>query len=517
MPISGFCQPMGPPQIEWQKTFGGAYSEYLLGVEQLLDGGFVLAGFSDSRASGNKSSLNFGGTDYWIVRLDASGQRLWDQSFGGAGSDENNCVQQTADGGFILGGSSSSDPGGNKISPHFGSGFNYDFWVVRLDASGAALWDRSFGGTGEDQLNSLQQTVDGGFVLGGSSASGTNSHKNAPNLGGHDFWIVRLDANGDKLWDQSFGGASSDILASLKKTQDGGFILGGASSSDPGGNKTSPHFGPVFTYDFWVIRLDPNGNKLWEKTFGGSGDDFVLSTQETADGGFIVGGMSDSSPGGNKTSPNYGSRDFWVVRLDASGNKLWEQSFGGSGDDRVKSLQQTVDGGFLLGGMSTSGLTGNKSTPGFGGSDFWVVRLDALGNKLWEQSYGGAKDDELHALQQTADGGFILSGHSFSGLDGNKTAPNVDSSNVHNDFWVIKLEPDEVRLCPLMPSLDGSQINGYRFLITGPAHACVIEFSTDLQDWIPLQTNSITSGGLEIIDSSPATVPRRFYRARLSP
>src|SRR4029077_12247413 len=140
----------------------------------------------------------------------------------------------------------------------------------------------------------------------------------------------RLDANGNKLWDRSFGGASFDNIKSLKQSDDGGFILSGYSNSDAGGNKDSPKF---VLYDGWVVRLDANGNKLWDQSFGGTGYDDLLSVQQTGDGGFMLGGSSSSGVEGNKTSPQFGGGDGWLVRLDANGSKRWDQSFGGTNID----------------------------------------------------------------------------------------------------------------------------------------------------------------------------------------
>jgi len=428
------------PPIQWQQSFGGTGHDTLWCLQQTAGGGFILGGSSRSVAgTGNKTSPNYGGPDFWVVRVDADGGKLWDKSFGGSDNDYLESLQQTSDGGFILGGWSSSLAGtGNKTSPNYG---NYDFWVVRLDGEGNMLWDKSFGGSSIDYLLCLQQISDGGFILGGLSSSDAGTgNKTSPDYGGGDFWVVRLDAGGNKLWDKSFGGNHDEWLRSLQQTSDGGFILGGESYSATGtGNKTSPNYQG---YDFWVVRLDADGNKLWDKSFGGSDHDELYSLQQTSDGGFIVGGCSESSGGtGNKTSPNYGGSDFWVVRLNAGGNKLWDKSFGGSNYDYLFSLQQTSDGGFILSGCSGSAVgTGNKTSPKYGSYDFWVVRLDAAGNKLWDDSFGGSNNDYLRSLQQTSEGGFVLGGYSESAAGtGNKTSPKYGTS-YNCDLWVVKLD-----------------------------------------------------------------------------
>ncbi len=421
----------------WDRSFGGNSNDVLRCVRQTPDGGFILGGTSQSGTTGNKTSPNLGGADFWVVRVDADGNKLWDRSFGGSGDDELNSLAQTADGGFILAGVSSSNADGNKASSNFGGD---DYWVVRLGAEGNKLWDKSFGGDGQDWLNSVQSTADGGFLLGGWSGSGTNGNKTSINFrGGQSYWVVRVDANGNKLWDKSYGGGGSDYLNSVHLTTDGGFILGGQSDSGSAGDKSSASFGD---FDFWMIRLNGDGNKLWDKSFGGTGHDSLDFVQEVSDGGFFLGGNSGSPANGNKASVNFGDFDYWVIRTDSTGAKLWEKSFGGTGTEYLynNGVQQCSDGGFILGGQSNSNPSGNKTSPHIGGDDFWLVRLDVNGNKLWDRSFGGSEDDELFCLQQAADGGFILGGPSSSSADGNKTSPNFGGS----DFWIVKVAEIEL-------------------------------------------------------------------------
>src|SRR6478735_4111411 len=187
-----------------------------------------------------------------------------------------------------------------------------------------------------------------------------------------------------KLWDKTFGGSSSNGLSALLQTSDGGYILGGQSDSGISGDKSGPSKGGV---DYWVVKLDANANKLWDKTIGGSNHDQFPYLKQTADGGYILGGTSLSGIGGDKSQVNKGIRDYWVVKLDGSGNKIWDKTFGGSEDDVLSCLQQTTDGGYILGGWSASGISGDKSQPVVGNissDDFWVIKLDANGNKTWD-------------------------------------------------------------------------------------------------------------------------------------
>ncbi len=432
-PAQQYC----PPSVQWQRSYGGNDPDYWGNFAQTPDGGFILGGASWSGADGNKTSPNLGKSDFWVLRLDSAGNKLWERTFGAAGDDDLGVVRMTKDGGFILGGTSDSRTGGD---------YAYDFWLVRIDADGNRLWDTyiRFGLVG---LGALEQTADGGFILGGSTSDF---------FGYWDYVVVRMDASGAVLWSRTFGGDNYDFFSALLETADGGIILAGYSGSGISGNKTTPVSGWA---DAWVIRLDKAGNKIWERTYGGVGTDWATTLLPMEDGGFLLGGGSDSPPDENKTSPALGDSDIWLVRLDANGNKLWERTYGGSAQDALGSMQSTRDGGLILSGFSFS-TDGDKTTPNFGGMDAWVLRLDRHGNRKWDLSFGGSLTDVLTGAEQTPDGGFILGGASSSGVDGNKTAPSFGSY----DLWLIKLGPepicdtdgdgvpDDIDLCPDTPA-----------------------------------------------------------------
>jgi len=504
--VSGYSQQISPPSIEWQRVFGGSEREELPALQQTRDGGFVFGAISESPpGGGNKTAPNYGGADYWIVRLDAQGNALWEQSFGGYRPDYFSSLQETVDGGFIIGGGSWSTNDGNKTTEHFGSHSTADFWVLRLDSSGNRIWERNYGGTADDYLHKVEQTADGGFFLFGRSGSTVSGNKTAAPRGGYDYWVVRLDSNGQKLWEKVYGGTLHDLAWNAQLITDGGLVLVGGSISQPGGTKSSANYGD---YDFWVVRLNANGSQLWERSFGGTGNDTAFCVKQTPAGGFVVAGRSASPPSGNKTSPLMDNWDFWVVWMDTNGNKVSEQSFGGTANEYPYSLDITRDGGVILGGWSSSPVSGTKTATNYGAADYWVVRLDADGNKLWEATYGGSRTDELHCLQQTRDGGFLLGGKSWSS-DGTKPPPHYG----FGDCWVIKLGPEQPRL-----QLSGRPFGpgGLRLLLTGIKNLTyAVEYSSDLNTWSTLQTNTMSSALLELSDPGMTNATQRFYRARL--
>ena len=416
------------PAIQWDRAFGGGSDDDLHSLTETSDGGYLLGGYSYSSVSGDKSEGSKGTYDYWVVKTDASGNKLWDRTFGGGSHDILRSITETTDGGYLLGGHSYSSSSGDKSEDSRGES---DYWLVKIDASGNKLWDRSFGGNYSEIFYSLTATSDGGFLLGGYSNSPASGDKSEGSKGAYDYWIVKTDASGNILWNRTFGGNSWDQLLSLTATSDGGFLLGGQSLSSASGDKSesSSH------YDFWVVKIDASGNKLWDRTFGGSSIESLASLTEISDGGFLLGGYSLSNISGDKTEDSKGSADYWVVKTDASGNMLWDKTIGGDLADAINSLTETTDGGFLLGGMSDSPASGDKSEGSRGGYDYWVVKIDASGNKLWDKTIGGGAWDVLFSLIETIDGNFLLGGYSRSTASGEKS----EASKGASDYWVVKL------------------------------------------------------------------------------
>ena len=490
-----------PPQLEM--SIGGSGLDMLWNVRELADGDFLLAGWSASMADTIKTAPLFGGGDFWLIRLGHDGGPIWDYSFGGTGDDLLASLDLAGADGFLLGGYSTSVAGGNKSSPNRGGA---DFWVVRVSSNGELLWDQSYGGSEDDLLQDLRRTRDGGFVLVGESYSQANGNKTSPNRGGGDFWMVRIDAMGNKLWDRTFGGSANELLWSVLETSDGGFLLGGSSFSSNNGTRTSALLGGN---DFWIVRTDSEGNPLWDRSFGGSGDDYILSLSQTADGGFAAGGGSTSVNNGNKSSPNFGGIDYWIVRMDAAGTKLWDRSFGGSGNDELFALHSTPDGGFVLAGRSNSAANGNKTSAILGGDDAWIVRLDSSGNKIWDHTFGGSGDDRALSLAVTDDEGFIFGGFSTSSPTGTKQTANFGFS----DFWAMKFGFDQPELQIPRQSPEKIRRQGLQLNLRGQIGVSyLVESSRNLTNWVPLATERLIGTNAEIFDPAGRDTSWGFYR-----
>lgn len=419
------------PVRQWDKTYGGTGYDQLNCLITTADGGFIAGGLSDSGRNGDKTQASKGVSDFWIVKLDSSGNKRWDRSLGGPGGDYLKTIKQTSDGGYLLGGWSESGSGADKSQAALGWD---DFWVVKTDTAGRKIWDRTYGGSSHDFLYGLHETPDGNYLLAGMSDSPQSADKSSNNYGtnGKDFWLLKIDTLGNRLWDKTIGSNQDDVLTAFLPCADGGFLLGGTSGPGAGGDKTHLGFG---LEDYWIVKVDANGNVLWEKTFGGPGTDYLGALEQTADGGFLVGGSSDSGIGGDKSQASKGNYDFWILKLDANGTKIWEKTLGGPGVDKLTSIKQTHDQRFLLAGNSHSGAGGDKTSGNYGISDFWLVKVDTLGNKIWEKNYGSFRTDELNALQVLPKDALVVAGASDS--DGNGIKTSFSKGNY--DFWILKL------------------------------------------------------------------------------
>lgn len=439
---SASLQAQSPPFSKlWDIRFGGTYDDIITGFEQLPDSTFFLAGSSISGITGDKTEDNrdtsYNSADFWILKAASDGPKLWDKTYGGSGSEELMDYVRTADGGYLLGGQTFSGISGDKTEPNWDPTLaSNDYWIVKTDAAGNKQWDKRFGGTSFDILNSVNQTADGGYLLAGSSFSGISGDKTQANQGAWDYWLVKTNASGVKLWDRRFGGLEDDFATSACLTADGGILVGGYSKSNPGGDKTQPSQG---NWDYWVVKVNAQGNKVWDKTFGGNYTDWLFDMILVSDGGFLLGGQSFSEASGDKSEPNHdptpAGSDYWMVRLDASGNKLWDRTFGGSEIDDISRLVELADGGFLISGESYSPADGNKTEPNLGIEQTWVVKTDSVGTFLWDKTIFTYGHDELGTAIPSGPDCFVVVNLTMAD-SGGYVSENMKGNG---DFWMVKL------------------------------------------------------------------------------
>lgn len=279
-------------------------------------------------------------------------------------------------------------------------------------------WQKSFGGTSGDWATSVQQTSDHGYILAGKTYS--NDNDVTGNHGNNDYWIVKIDSIGAIQWQKCLGGTRNDEANAIEQTTDGGFIVAGSSSSNDG-DVSDNH--DTSAYDFWIVKINSVGNIQWQKTFGGTLSDVATCVHQTIDGGYIVAGYSSSTDG--DISNNYGSTDFWVVKIDSVGVIQWEQSYGGGETDVAKSIAITSDGGYIVAGRALS------DSAQF---NYFIVKINSVGTIQWQETYGGSLWDDAYSIIQANDGGYVATGIS--------TSHDGDVIGIHgaSDGWILKLD-----------------------------------------------------------------------------
>ncbi len=358
----------------WDRTFGGPDSDWAYAMTGTSDGGLVTAGRTESKGAGRE--------DVWIVRVDGDGNLIWDRTFGGPAIDRARGIVETQDGGLAIAGATESKGKGD-----------YDAWVIKLNAAGALVWDRTFGGPSTDWASAIVETSDGGLAIGAYTQPSPDEE--------FDFWVIRLDADGSTIWERSFGGEGLDWANAIAELQDGSLAVAGHTESKGAGGA-----------DMWLLNLDATGVLLWERTFGGPGRDFATAVGATRDGGVVVAGPVE--PGETKV-------DIQLVKLDANGEVVWDRTFGGPNDDWVRAVKETQDGGHAAAGyrMSDDG----------GLYDAWILKLDRNGALVWDQTFGDDGNEWTRALVELPDGTLALGGDNWSKGAGK------------SDVWVLKLAP----------------------------------------------------------------------------
>jgi len=378
--------------ITWDKTFGGSSEDMGFSIIQTENGGYAIAGYAifprREKKDDWRSKLGYiileisKRQDFWIIKLDKNGNMEWDEIFGEEMTDMARSIIQTKDGGYAVVGS---------IWTKYVR--KQDFWLIKLGENGNKEWEKTFDKDEHDIAYSIIQTDDGGYAIAGGSGKRFWGEVNC--------WVMKLDAKGNMEWDNNFGGIGWDEIYSIIQTKSGGFIAAGSSWSKGAGRG-----------DVYIAKLDRRGYLVWTKTFGGSDYDDARSIIQTDDGGYAVTGFT--------VSEDTEDRDIWVIKLDKNGNKVWDRTFGGTSEDWANSIIQTKDRGYMVAGWTSS--------MGAGKTDVWIIKLNKRGDLVWDRTFGGSEDDEDLSIYQTDDGGFAVAGWTVSKCAGN------------TDVWVIKLD-----------------------------------------------------------------------------
>ena len=399
------------PAEQWNKTFGGTLDDSANSVQNTSDGGYIIAGTT--------SSYGAGGSDAWLIKVDSSGNQTWYKTFGGTLDDGARSVQETSDGGYIIAGATASYGAGG--TDEYGRAYS-DAWLIKVDSSGNQTWSKTYGGSKYDHAFSVQQTSDGGYII----AADTNSSYPDSLIIYSPGWLIKVDNDGNHQWNTTFGKTADGFdyhVLSVDQTSDGGYIVAGCVEM------------PTSVADFWLSKVDSDGNQIWSKTFSGvtGAYDFAHSVQQTSDGGYILAGEM----GGDLGDPS----TVWLVKTDSNGNETWNKRFGGGSefDDAVcaYSVDQTSDGGYIIAGTIRP----------YGSYTYrvWLTKADTNGNQQWTDQFGGSISDSAGSVQQTSDGGYIIAG--ATSLYGAGSA----------DAWLIKVAPETASVSvTLTPTYDNN-------------------------------------------------------------
>jgi len=426
----------GTGAIDWMKSYDATSVDEARDIKQTADGGYIIAGSS------------FGANnDFMLLKIDVAGNVTWSKLLGGTSSDLAYSVSQTSDGGYILAGKTTS----------FGLGL-YDGLVIRTDANGNEIWSKTFGGSDDDAAYSIIETNDDGFLIGGTTKS-FGQNLPAPNayliktnaIGNVNLCTADLNnvdvttvttsivatsvgvgygapeantattsgsfsfvsgnnscATSQNSFQKVHGGISSDEGNSIQQTQDGGYILGGSTQSFGAGS-----------VDAYLVKMDSAGGHEWSKTYGGTGWDEIYCVRETSDGGFISAGRFYHT--------GTGMYDCYVIRTNSTGDTVWTNTFGGNSFDYAYSIVETYAGSFVITGLTQSIGAGNK--------DVYVLKMSSVGDIVWDYAYGGTGEDIGHSIVETADKGYMVLGESNSFSGGNKDLYLLRLDSVGDTLW----------------------------------------------------------------------------------
>lgn len=342
----------------WKRIFDGNGTENFSDIVLTDDEGYLILGTTNPFGAGNPFSA--GKSDGWLVKLDKRGNKIWSRTYGGKKNEFIVSLEKANDGCYVLAGGTES----------YGSG-KRDFYLIKVDATGNELWSRTFGGNKIEGANDVKQTKDGGYILVGSTKSF--------GVGDRDFFMIKTDAQGHKLWSRTFGGKKCERAFSVHENDEGGYTLTGVTSSFGAGE-----------YDGWLIITDEKGNRIQAHTYGGEKNDLIRFSKKTAEGGYMLIGI--------KSIFNNKAGDLWLVKTDIQGAQIWEKTYsgeargfhhpwykpiGGELRDEGSCVIQTIDNGYLLTGVNSGPIL-----PTYCSGDAWLIKVDSEGNKQWDKIFG---------------------------------------------------------------------------------------------------------------------------------
>jgi hypothetical protein len=416
------------PTIEWQKCIGGSGNDNARALEQTSDGGYIIAG--NSETSDGDIESNQGLKDLLISKINSNGNIEWKKSLGGSYHDGASSIKQTSDGGYIVAGYTGSN-NGDILTGNQGL---KDVWILKLNSTGNIEWQKTYGGSANDGANSIIQTNDGGYIITGYTESNDGDVVGIHGNNSEDIWILKINSNGIIEWQKCLGSNGIELSSSIEQTTDDGYIVAGVTSGINGGDVSDNHG----QWDAWIVKINSTGVIEWQKCLGGSWHDYSYNIKQTIDGGFIVAGTTTSTDG--DAVGNDGGSDCWVIKLNLLGNIEWQKSYGGIGNEYINSINQTLDGGYIISGKSDyeNGDVVGINYSMYGTSDIWIIKINSSGIIEWQKCIGGTDSEFSADFQETNDGGYIIVGNTLSN--------NIDVNGNHSlnfeDIWIVKLSAE---------------------------------------------------------------------------
>ena len=422
------------PTIEWDKTIGGAGLDNCVQIIQTSDGGYVAIGHSDSDISFDKThnALN---ADYWIIKINALGNIIWQKNYGGIEEDFPVRILETKDSGFLVTGTSDSPISGDNTCGPITISFPPEqyTWLLKLDSLGEISWQKAVNAVA---ISQLLQTTNNQYIIAGTKWT------NPPGWGTEDYYLSKLDILGNTIWEKTVLADNTDYFGNIILANDGGYIVGGASRSSANLDKTEGPIGPpdvygIYSTDIWILKISENGQIVWQNTIGGDGYEGVTCIKSNGNNSYTLVGGTTSPVSGDKTLPMIDTNDFWVIDIDNMGNVIGQSSFGfGANYNQLTNIIQYIDkdedGNFMIFGFKNWQTTN---------SQIYLKKVNPLGNLLWEKVIDGNSRDRIDSVAKTSDGGYILGCSSDSSISGDKTESARDFSE---DYWIIKLSPDNL-------------------------------------------------------------------------
>ena len=428
---SSFSQELN---VIWENRYGGTGKENLFKIQPNGNQGYIMGGYTTSPSSGDVSISTSGSSDFWVVNVNSEGQLIWEKSYGMIGGETLDDIVPLADGGYIIAG------GTNMITPtemNDSQGIT-KFLIYRISEDGEIIWEKMLGGSGTDSLESIQIAPDGGILVGGrtNSVDGDVQSRsgNEFEYWNFDFWVVKLNINGEIEWEKSYG--ESDYWDGLWHilAVDDGYILGGGTARDLNGFSSSLNGQKNIN----IKKIDLEGNFIWEKIYGGSGNDAMTHLVQSDDGGYLIVSETDSIDGDvqsriDKDIIASDDKDCWVVKVDNNGELLWEQYFGGFSYEIPFSASKINNGDYTIVGGTRSGQSDGLDQGHF---DFWVFNIDNSGNVNWDQNIGGNGSESCTSIFQISDTEYMLAGYTNS----NNSGDVQSTPNGGDDFWIVKAD-----------------------------------------------------------------------------